>query len=140
MAKVAKIEGLDKALRKIKTGDFWEKPVKDFFDRAGFTVIDEAKRFSAVDSGRMRQSLSKGATDNIWEPMKQGLKIGTNVTDHGVSYPAILNDSGKYHYAAGPRAGSQTKGWFTDAPKRAGALLGKAVETLKREIAERWPR
>jgi len=135
-----KIEGLEEVLRKVSP-DLYEKPLARFFNRAGIAVTNEQKGFAAVDTGRMRASLGEGATESIWEKIRGGgLRIGTNVNERGTSYPRILDESPRYHYAAGTRSGQQTMGWFSRAPERAQGNIDKAVSTLATDIGKEWQR
>ena len=135
-----KIEGLEEVLRKVSP-DLYEKPLGRFFDRAAIAITNEQKTHAAVDIGRMRASLGEGASESIWEKIRGGgLRIGTNVNHRGTSYPRILDESPRYHYAAGPRTGAQTMGWFSKAPDRAKGNIDKAVDTLAKDIGKEWQR
>lgn len=137
MAKKEPIENLGKAIKRLQD-PLWTKPVENYFDRAGISVLDEAKRWSPVETARLRTSLAKGATNNLWKPIKNGLEIGTNVKHRGFSYPRALDKSAKYHHADGPRRGQRTKGWFSDAPARARKALDKARASFNKETLMAW--
>ena len=137
MAKKGHIENLDKAIERL-TDPLWDKPTEDYFDRAGIAVLDEAKRESPVETARLRNSLSKGGASNIWHPIKNGLEIGSNVSHRGFFYPRALDESARFHHADGPRRGQRTKGFFTNAPKRAKRMLDKARAAFNRDTLKAW--
>jgi len=131
------IKNLDKAIARLSE-PLWTKPMVNYFDRAGISVLDEAKRESPVETARTRNSLGKGGASNIWKPGKDSLEIGSNVTHRNFSYPRALDESDRYHHRDGPRRGQQTKGFFSDAPERAASALNKALDTFKRETLTAW--
>jgi len=137
MADKYEIKNLDKAIRRLNE-PLWTKPMVDFFDRAGISVLDEAKRESPVETARTRNSLGKGGASNIWKPGKDSLEIGSKVKHKNFSYPRALDESDRYHHRDGPRKGQQTKGYFSDAPDRAASALDKARDALKRETLIAW--
>jgi len=137
MADKYEINNLDKAIARLNE-PLWTKPMVNFFDRAGISVLDEAKRESPVETARTRNSLGKGGASNIWKPAKDSLTVGSNVTHRNFSYPRALDESDRYHHRNGPRKGQPTKGFFSDAPKRAAGALNKARDALKRETLVAW--
>jgi len=137
MADKYEIENLDKAIERLNE-PLWTKPQEHFFDSAGISVLDEAKRFAPVKENFTRNSLGKGGAGNIWKPGKNSLTVGSNVKHKNFSYPTKLDESDRYHHRDGPRKGQQTKGFFSDAPKRAASALNKAIDTFKRETLAAW--
>jgi len=135
-----KIEGLERAIKKLAPS-LYGKPVERFLNRVGIAVTKKQTEYAATKSARMKTSLGMGEEGNVWQPLGKpatGLRIGTNVKHKGFSYPRALDESAKYHYARGPRKGQQTMGWFSKGVERAKDEIDKSLETLKREIAERW--
>lgn len=139
MADKFEIKNLGKAIRRLNE-PLWTTPMVDFFDRVGISVLDEAKEESPVKTARTRNSLGKGGASNIWRPGKNSLTIGSNVKHKNFSYPKALDESKRYHHRDGPLVGQRTKGFFTDAPKRAKSALDKARATFYRETLAAWLR
>lgn len=137
MAKKGHIKNLDKVIRRLNE-PLWTKPQEDYLTRAGIAILDEAKRESPVETARLRGSLGKGGASNIWRLGKKGLEIGSNVSHRGFFYPDALDKSRRFHHRDGPRRGQRTKGYFTNAPKRARAALNKARKAFSKETLAAW--
>lgn len=82
-------------------------------------------KIAPVYKGRYRQSLmGSGKVRSIAGGEVMGT-VGTNVTHRGVSYPAVLESSERYHYRSGPRAGQKTAGQVR-------RVLTRSVRTIVR--------
>ena len=126
------VEGLAEALRQLSPEKV-AKPVRDFLTKAIITVQGLARERAAVDTGRMRQAVTyevDSSSPPTWA------KVGVNVNRGGFDYPAALDESERYHYAAGPFAGEETKGWLSDAPKEAGSEIDGFLGELEDELVE----
>jgi hypothetical protein len=126
------VKGLEEAIRQLSPEKV-AKPVRDFLTKAIITVQGLARERAAVDTGRMRQAVAyevDSSSPPTWA------KVGVNVNRAGFDYPAALDESERYHYAAGPFAGEQTKGWLSDTPKEAGSEIDGFLGQLEDELKE----
>jgi hypothetical protein len=135
-------------------------PLRSFFERAGEIILNHARARAPVDTGRLVTSLGRGAPGNIWELDQAArplwLKIGTNVTHRGISYPLKLEEKPTYHYRGGRAEGrvhrsatgarhaartalygQKTQHWFSGAAEVGRRELERASELLGIEIARR---
>jgi hypothetical protein len=126
-----KIVGLDEALRKLDSDILLGKPLHDFFERASQAVGAQAKERAAVDTGHMRSRIYhkvSGARLPLW----------ARVIEPVHTYPGVLETDPRYHYAAGPRAGQQTLGWFSGAAEQAQPELERSLNDLANDIERRF--
>jgi hypothetical protein len=104
-------KGLDEQIRKL---DGFNKVYQNQVKLAAMktTVHWEAEwiKIAPVYKGRYRQSLMGSAKVQSTVGGEIVGTVGTNVTHRGVSYPAVLEASERYHYRSGPRAGMPTAG------------------------------
>lgn len=132
-----------KAMAALASGSIIQRPVKRYFTRAGEIVLNSAREHSPVDSARLKGSLARGKAGGVWEQSgsrwNAQLRVGTNITHGGFSYPQMLDESSRHTYAygrrgGGPRFGQPTAGWFSGAPKRTDAKLQRALSRLGEDI------
>lgn len=124
-----------------KLGEVGGTGLKGALARLGIALLNKATMVSPVKSGRTRGSLKKGAAANIWTEGKDRLTIGTAVQHQGVYYPRVLDEGGdRYHYRAGPFAGQELGGWFTQVGQRSEADIAKALDATKQELLKQWGR
>ena len=129
-----KIEGLEEAIKKMSP-DLYAEPLRRFWERSSLSVENQAKLNSPVDTGRTRASLTHqldSGSPPIWA------KVGTNVTNKGVSYPQVLDLSDRTHYRGGPHEGQPTKGWFSGSYGRVVSEVQNWIGRMAEEIADRW--
>jgi hypothetical protein len=113
---IRKLEGFDKA---------YQNHTKLAMMKGVVHLEAEWIKIAPVYKGRYRQSLmGSGKVQSIAGGEVMGT-VGTNVTHRGVSYPAVLESSERYHYRSGPRAGQKTAGQV----KR---VLTRSVKTIVR--------
>lgn len=123
--------------------DLWEGPLRDFWERAALSFLNEAKSRAPVDTGRLINSLARNAPSGIWQmasPHPLWMKVGTNVNREGFPYPRYLEESERTHYRGKhPNfVGQSTKGWFSSALDAARGAIDQALTTFAEEIGKRW--
>ena len=102
--------GFEEQLRKLK--GYNRLSQRQFARAMGKSVIvltHDWKEVAPVLHGRYRNSLAgRIVSSRVGIGVEGGVE--TNVTDNGFPYPAALEESEKYRYRAGPRAGQRTAG------------------------------
>lgn len=128
-----RIVGLDEAVRKLDNDVLLGKPLREFFEKASQTVEAKAKERAAVDTGHMRSRIyHKVATGRI--------PLWARVIEPVQTYPGILETDPRYHYAAGPRAGQKTQGWFSGAAEASQGELEHDLNQLANDIERQFGR
>lgn len=119
-------KGIDEQIRKLEGFDkAYTNHVKLAAMKSTVYLEAEWVKIAPVYKGRYRQSLIGSArVQSIAGGDVMGI-VGTNVTHRGVSYPAVLESSERYHYRSGPRAGMKTAGQVR-------RVLVRSVKTIVR--------
>ena len=104
-------KGVDEQIRKLEGFDrAYQNRTKLGMMKSTIYLEGEWIKIAPVYKGRYRQSLmGSGRVQSVAGGEVMGT-VGTNVTHRGVSYPAVLESSERYHYRSGPRAGQKTAG------------------------------
>ena len=116
-------------------------PRRDAMEKSGFAVLNEAAMPGVVpiDTGRLRASLSKGGSDNIFnmdaKPVPLFVKVGTKVL---YAEPLEAPVTRTPHYRGGPSSGKPTAGWLTRALKNALPTIQAALDTAAKKIRDKW--
>ena len=131
-----RILGIRELMDKLGPG-LTAKPVREFMESAAIAVQSKARRQSPVDSGRLRNSIAYELED---AEVPTWARIGTNVTERGVSYPLILELSPKHHYRGTQHAGQPTRGWFTGSLAASVPGIKRLLRDLGRDLERRWRR
>jgi hypothetical protein len=104
-------KGLDEQIHKLDGFDrAYQNQVKLAMMKSTVHLEAEWIKIAPVYKGRYRQSLMGSAKVQSTLGGEVMGTVGTNVTNRGVSYPAVLESSERYHYRSGPRAGMKTAG------------------------------
>ncbi len=104
--------GFDEQLAKLARADkILKKHFKQAMGKSIVVLTSSWRRDAPVLTGRYFKSLEGRIVEGLSGGEVQGI-IETNVvaSKTGFPYPKALEESARYHYRSGPRAGQRTKG------------------------------
>ena len=135
-----------KVVREVNIVDLVSDPLRRYFDTCLILSFLEASEPGNVpiDTGYLRASLQPGSGYSHVDPQDppEFAIFGTDATEYGVSYPTVLEESDRTHYASGPSWGAPTKGWLHLAILNVelGSGYKGALRRLSQEIKNYWMR
>lgn len=119
-------------------------PMRDYMETCVLLAhgdVAQAGR-APIDKGYLRASLAAGAGVTGVDPANppKWAQVGTNVTNGGTSYPSILEESDRFHYAGGPSAGQPTRGWLSQTVQNVAGDVKQAQARMMKGIENGWPK
>lgn len=141
------VEGLEKALKKLRP-ELYSDALRVFWKDAATEVMSSTQSAAPSDKGALRGSLDIGGPGNVFEVARMNppewARVGTSVNNKGFRYPWALEAGARYHFRgsegdnSSPGARKPTKGWFSEAFKRALDDIQGKLRGMIAEIAKRW--
>lgn len=131
-----------KVVREVDLMRLVSAPLRQYFEGCLLVAYGDVATPGRVpiDTGYLRASLQPGAGVSKVDPSDppQWAELGTNVSNAGVNYGSVLEESDKTHYAHGPSLGKPTKGWLSQTVKNVAGDVKNLQARMAADIKKGW--